>query len=722
MEIAGTFSDKTDNMITRLSRDAVESLFNLLSLQKYNLLLWLPVILACGIGTYFSLSFEPPFIVAASLSFLLVCLSVVFFSIREQSATHYIGWLCLITITLFTSGFALAQYRTISLGTVMLADKTGPAMIAGRVIDIDRMEGEEGSRVILSDIQIEDIPAHDTPQKVRIRIRKDQDLEIGQNIEVLGALNPPSAPVSPRAFDFQRYAYFQGIGAFGFAYRAPEVTGALEEKSKFLFLESLRQNIIHILDEQMAFPSEGIAAALLTGERTTIPEDVWDNMRDSGMAHMLAISGLHVGMIAGVVFFAVRLAFVLIPGFALRYPAKKYAAVAAMIAAFMYMIIVGSTIPTQRAMLMTAIVMMAVILDRKAISMRLVAITAFAVLILTPDALWSASFQMSFAAVAMLVWFYDAVRSRWSVMHRNASWLRRLMLYVLGVSMTTVIATLATAPFAIYHFQQLSLYSLFANLVGVPVMAFIVMPLTALSYPAMALGIEAPVLWALGRGIDFILDIANHVAHLEGATWNPPAWNFPALVMVVSGVIWFMIVKGQLRRFAVLPFALSVILTLSYTQLDILVSESGHLMAYRDMADGAMYFNSRSTDRFSSDIWARRNGQSNKLKWPFEQNPKDANANDMKCDAFGCHMMLKGVRVAFSKQPQSHRLDCAWADLLVAEDPVFVKPCKAQHVIDKFSLWRNGATSVRISKNGRVFIESVAGLRGNRPWSVSEGR
>jgi competence protein ComEC len=695
-------------------RDAI---FETFYAQKDRLILWLPVLFALGVGGYFTLKFEPPFILSGCLSFFSVLSGMLLFKYKGRSLMRYLSWLLVTAIALIIGGFTIAQYRTITLDTVMLTKKISPVEITGTIIDIDQLEGDDGSRIILSDLVIERLEPEMTPQKVRIKVKWDQNLKINQRVQLFGALNPPSAPVAPRAFDFQRYAYFQGIGGFGFAFKEPVLLDSAPQTNIKNRLEALRQTIAKRITQNTNEPATGIAIALMSGERTSIPEDIWDDMRDSGMAHMLAISGLHVGMIAGVIFFFTRLLLVFIPGFAEQHPVKKYAAVAAIIAAFFYMIIVGSTIPTQRAMLMTSIIMLAIILDRKAFSMRLVAITALIVLLLTPEALWSASFQMSFAAVTGLIFFYDSIRNFWSQMHRNASWLRRIGLYIMGVSMTTLIATFATAPFALFHFQQLSIYSLFANLIGVPIMAFIVMPLTAFSYLAMALHIDGPFLWVMEQGIQLILSIAHHVANIESATWNPPSWPLSALLSFVFAALFFMLVKGRLRYLSVILIAVGAIMITNHRPPDILVSSSGKLIAYKNAAQ-QLSFNSRVSDRFSSDIWIRRHGQEEKPKWPYQNSEHE---KFMNCDDYGCHLEKSGYKIAFSKHPQSHASDCHQADILIAEDPVFVKPCAADIKIDKFYLWRNGATALWLMPD-RVEIETVNSIRGTRPWTISPRR
>ena len=212
------------------------------------------------------------------------------------------------------------------------------------------------------------------------------------------------------------------------------------------------------------------------GERGAIPADVLAAMRDSGLAHLLAISGLHVGLVAGILFFAARGGCALVPAVALRFPIKKWAAVVALIGAFGYLLLAGAPVPTQRAFVMVGLVLVAVLVDRRGISMRLVVWAAMFILLVRPESLLGASFQLSFAAVLALVAGYEALGPRLRVWYGESGAARRVLLYVGGVALTTVIAGLATAPFALFHFNRVVVYSLAANLVAVPLTALWVMP------------------------------------------------------------------------------------------------------------------------------------------------------------------------------------------------------------------------------------------------------
>lgn len=701
--------------------------FSMLEAHREALPLWLPVFFACGIGAYFSLRFEPLILVPLFSTLFLLSLVVLGFPKRHETGFFYVLWWGLVLVLFAVSGFTIASLQTKRLNAPILSKAIGPAIIEGRIESIDELEGADGSRIILDHLKIEDMTPNDTPLRVRLRVKWDSHLKIGQTISVLAKLNPPSAPVSPHSFDFQRYAYFKQIGGFGFALKRPDVLAQSQIQGFSLWLENLRHKIDTRIEANMHEPASAIAEALMTGKRAAIPEDIWEDMRDSGLAHMLAISGLHVGMVTGLLFFGLRFVMAFFPALALRHPIKKYAAFLALCGAFAYMLAVGATIPTQRAFLMTAIAMIAIILDRVPISMRLVALAALVVLVLSPQALWSASFQMSFAAVTALVYFYEKTRHFWTKLHRESGLLRRFSVYFAGITATSLVASLATAPFALYHFQQFSLYNLFANFFAVPVMAFIVMPLAVLAYPLMALGIAKPVFAAMEWGINVILGVARMTAMQPHATFNPAALPLSALLCVVFGVLFMMLWQGREKWFG-LPFMIiCVVIIIQFKQPDIFVSSSGKLMAYKE-PNGALWISNRRSDRFTAEIWLRLNGEpDDKVRnvWPSGQNEQ------MSCDGEGCRTEKNGYKIAFSLKPSGQIADCHWADIVIAAQPLRAKPCKAATIIDYFDLYKNGAYTIRLgrleqgkpdSTKEHVIVESVRSVRGQRPWSVTNNR
>ena len=313
---------------------------------------------------------------------------------------------------------------------------------------------------------------------------------------------PPPAPAAPGAFDFQRRAYFIGLGGVGFALGPATVTakgggGAFDTLA--LAVARLRQNISRVVMASIDGPPGTVAAALMTGQRAAIPPSVMDAFRDSGLAHLLAISGLHIGLVAGIIFIALRGVLALVPTLALAHPIKKWAAATAIAGAFAFTVVAGATVPTQRAFLMIGLVLMAVLFDRRGLSMRLVAWAALVILVLSPESLLGASFQLSFAAVIALIAAYEALRERRRYGDdRGATIWQRALLYVGGVALTTLIAGSVTAPFAVYHFNRFAAFGLAANLIAVPVTALWIMPWAVAAFLLMPFGLEVFALTPMG--------------------------------------------------------------------------------------------------------------------------------------------------------------------------------------------------------------------------------
>ena len=271
-------------------------------------------------------------------------------------------------------------------------------------------------------------------------------------------------------------------------------------------------------------------------------------MRASGLAHLLAISGLHIGLVTGVLFFAIRGILAALEPIALRFAIKKWAALGALLGAFAYLLVTGATVPTQRAFLMAAMVLSAIMLDRTAISMRLVAWAALIVLLIAPESLLGASFQMSFAAVIALVAGYEAVRVPFGRWRAHGGWWRLPLIYLLGVGLTTIIAGSATTPFVIFHFNRFSAFGLAANLLAVPVTALWIMPWATVAYILMPLGLEGVALAPMGWGIEAVIAIAREVAGWPGSVTLVPAMPVSGIALVAAGGLWLCLWRRRCER------------------------------------------------------------------------------------------------------------------------------------------------------------------------------
>ncbi|HEY0900569.1 MAG TPA: ComEC/Rec2 family competence protein, partial [Micavibrio sp.] len=340
-----------------------ERLGALIAAQKDRLFLFSPVCMGVGVCAYFGLRFEPPWV--AVLAPLLILLPGIIYAgpRRLHSVGHYLSFLVLMALFLGCAGCVLAKLRTEIVASPVLQKAIKVTDVEGRVANIELLEAGDGWRLILKDLKIDRLAPAATPHSVRLKVRKADHVRPGDVVRIKAGINPPSAPVAPGAFDFQRHSYFKRIGGYGFAYGAPVVLQAAVPRDA-PWLEHIRQKVAARISHVIPAREAGIANALMTGERAAISDRDNQDMRDSGIFHIISISGLHISMIAGVVFFAVRFLMALFPRFALYHPIKKYAAVIALIVTILYMLMVGATVPTVRAVIMTGIVLLAVMFDR----------------------------------------------------------------------------------------------------------------------------------------------------------------------------------------------------------------------------------------------------------------------------------------------------------------------------------------------------------------------
>ncbi|MCF4164612.1 ComEC/Rec2 family competence protein [Zavarzinia compransoris] len=428
----------------------------------------------------------------------------------------------------------------------------------------------------------------------------------GGRAAVSAILLPPPGPALPGAPDHGRTLWFEGIGAVGYAVKPPRALAPAPDGGG---LAIWRQRIAARVERAVGGAEGAVAAALLVGIRGAVPEEVEERWRAAGISHILSISGLHIGLAAGIVLFGLRFPMALVPALSLRLPAKKWAAAAALLAAGGYTLVAGMDVPALRSFVMTAVVLLAVMTDRLAITMRLVAIAAVAVLLLRPESLVSPGFGMSFASVTGLVAGYEVLRAPFGRWRAAGGPVSRLALVVAGILISSVIATIATAPFAIAHFGRLSVYGLLANLVAVPATAFAIMPLLVLGAIAMPFGLEALPFHLLGRVIGFVDGIAAAIADMPGAVLAIPAMGQGPLVCFVLGGLWLCLWRRPIRfvaapLFLALGFGLWWAETASPPRL--LIHEEGRAVAAFD--GGRLVVLPPAGPGFVVDQWRERLG------------------------------------------------------------------------------------------------------------------
>lgn len=678
--------------------------------QKDQLFLWVPIFFAIGIGVYFLVPSEPPLALGLIFWGLSICLHIF-----SRGGWRYL-FFCMV---LMCSGFLASSLRTVSVHTFVIENDIKFADVNGRIISIEPMEDGGGSRIVLSDLNIDKLDSENAPRNIRLRLRQDESVRVGQRIKVLASLTAPSSPFVPGGFDFRRYMYFQGIGAVGFIYKTPEI---LEDApARFKVIEQWRGFISERIRQSLEPRQASVALALIVGQKNALADEDQQALRDSGLAHMLAISGLHVGLVSGTLFFVLRFLLALIPFIALHYPIKKIAAVFAFTGAVFYMLLAGMTVPTQRAVFMIGIVFLAIILDRSPISLRLVALSALLVLLFKPESLLSASFHMSFAAVTCLVYFYDVTRNFWSHNYTNSNWARRIMLYFLAVFVTTLIASLATAPFALYHFGQVSFMGSVANLTMVPLFAFLIMPFALLGTLFVFMGLEYWPLQIVGVGIDMMLEVAYWAADLPYAILKGAAWSFASFLLLISASLWVILWKGYGKILAFFPLFFSFQVSASHFLPDFLLSPSHDLFGFYD--NRRIFVSTKRREKFIIERWETYYGIEEGGSVAMTYKGADENYYQaFKCGEEGCRFNVRGRKISFVRTPYALKEDCAWADVLISVYPVDKTSCGSAHIVDKFDTWRSGAHAIWILDHNDVHIEDASDYIGNRSWSVYHQR
>lgn len=744
--------------------------------------LWVPVLFGAGIAVYFRLPQEPlllPAILPAAAAFAL------WLAWRRGAAALCLGSAVLAVCL----GLAGAKVRSDLVAAPVLARQVGPVTVTGWIELVEPRAGG-GERLTVRVAAIEGFAAADLPRRVRVRVlaargtpaggqasvqasaAPDRKLAPGDAIRLAAVLSPPAPPALPGGFDFARSAWFAGLGAVGFARAVPEPATIAEPRPPDLAwrsaIERVRQDIGARIRAALPGETGAIANALITGERGGISERTNDAFRDSGLFHILSISGLHMVIMAGSVFLAVRFLLSLVPALALRFPIKKWAATAAAAGALGYLLISGASFPTVRSYVTISIMFLAVLLDRPAVALRNVALSALVILVLWPESLIDPGFQMSFAAVVALVSAYEWLRERRGVAEPPAFGLAGGALRLLGgIVLSTLIASLAVAPIGAWHFHKSQQYAVIANLIAIPICNLLVMPAALATLVGMPLGLEAWPLAAMGLGIDGMVWCAYTVAALPGSVARVAAFPTAALLLMVAGGLWLALWRRHWRLLGLVPFVAGVALAFWRAPPDVLVGRGGRLVAVR-AADGRLEARAEAADRFDLSRWLEHDGDGRAAD--TVRQPRA-----FRCDWMGCAMPATGPRrwaVAVSRHPAGLADDCAAARIVIvvgrrglgcgagrqpgpaaaAGVNVPVPPANAPLepappvpepavpapavsvpavpappapalsvptlVLAEPELSRAGAWAIRWRADGSADVRTVAAERGRRPWSA----
>jgi len=681
-----------------------------LDAERGRWMLWLPVAMGLGIAVYFELPVEPALWLGPAAAGAAV-VATLLAPVGSKARALCIG------LVAAACGFGLVTWRTAELAAPTIGRPLFSINVEGRVADIQRLP--EGVRVVLEAVRLKggNVPAPEMmPARLRVSLGKGAPrIGVGDRILVLANLSPPSGPATPGAFDFQRVAWYQQLGAVGYALAPAVVTEKGKPSGLVRFIDGLRADITERIMKAVPNPEGGVIAAMLTGEQTAVDKDVNQAMRDSGLAHILSISGLHIVFVVGLVMGLVRYGVALVPPLALRVDAKKIAAVVALAVALFYTALAGAPVPAQRACAMAAFALLAVLLDRTALSLRLVAWSAVVVLIAAPESLTGASFQMSFAAVVALIAAWEMGASWRRRLHDRAELSKHRWLWRLGAATgaslaTTLIASVATGAFAAYHFNRLSLLGVVANLLGVPLTGFWIMPWGLLAMLLMPFGLERFALVPMGWGVDGLNGIAFHVAAWPQAAALVPSLPGASLWLMTLGGLWFCLWRRR-WRLAGLPVVAVALMLGPGKAPDLLMSEDGRVLGLRDQ-QGVVHVASARLDRFVTDTWARRSGQEGARKWTASA---EEQALGLGCQTGLCRWRKGPWRVALVSDDRRLAEACGSADIVLSTVDAQGRCRGPRVVIDRRDAWRDGAHALWLDETG-VRRETTNAARGDRPW------
>ncbi|MDO8608730.1 MAG: ComEC/Rec2 family competence protein [Phaeospirillum sp.] len=670
--------------------------------------LWLPWFLGCGIGLYFALPAEPPLWLGPSA---VLALAVATVAVRRRLAPFVL----LVILLCGAVGLAAAQIRSALMAAPVVERNTGALMLEGIVSEVEMLPAG-GMRVTLEKVVVDKAEVV-VPAKARVKVKPGgPDVTAGQRIRVRAMLMPPPQPAMPGAFDFARFAWFRQLGAVGTALGRVEILDAGESRGWragwTIAVNDLRHAITARILAVLPGDRGAVSAALTTGDQMPISPAMMQAYRDSGLAHILSISGLHITMAAGLVFVGLRALLALCPPLALRYPIKKWAALLAIGFAWFYTLLAGSPVPALRSFFMTGLILLAVLLDRVALSMRLVVWAAVVIMLWSPEEVIGPSFQMSFAAVVALIAAYEEMTPRqgaWKA--TRPGFVSAAGLYVFGVVMSTLIAGTATAVYGVYHFNRFAVWSVVANMIAVPLTGFWVMPWALLMFLLLPLGLEKIALAPMGWGVEGVNMVAVWVASWPNSAVTVPVLPLSGMVAFTLGGCWLCFWRKSWRLWGLVPMAAGLASMALVDLPDLLVDGHGSGMAVRT-TEGGLLLNGKG-GRILKDTWSRRAGPEAPERWPKTSSSRDGR---LRCDPLGCIWRMDGRVVALVKDEDHPEKACAVADVVISSVPLRGACRGVKVVVDRFDLWRRGPHALWLGPDG-VRVETVAGWQGDRPWS-----
>ncbi len=658
---------------------------------------FVPVFIALGIGLWFGLPFEPGGAFYLGAAAVVLTLMAVWRWGPELLHPLVVGLACVAV------GVLAIGLRAHLVAAPMLAyPYFGP--VQGRIIDIDRSQSDS-LRLTLDSVVLADLPAGRTPATVRVSLRGPPPrvpYDPGQTVLVTARLAAPESPTEPGGFDFRRMAFFNGLGAVGYT-NTPVVLWQPAEGGSEL-INRLRSRLSKAITTALPGDSGAFASGVMTGDRSEISAATVKALRDSSLAHLLAISGMNMAFLTGFVFAVTRYGIALVPVLALRVNSKKIAAVIAFGVALFYLLLSGANVATTRAFLMVTVMLGAVLLDRQALTFRSVALAALVLLLVQPESLLAPGFQLSFAATIALIAGFGPTQE-W-LKARVPGW---AMVPAMLVA-TSVLAGLATAPFAAATFNRFADYGLLANVMTVPFMS-VLMGAGAVAALLAPIGLAYPALWVMDMCARWILFVAHCIAGLEGAVTPIPAPGPWVVPLIALGGLWLVLWAGRARVAGAAVMVLG--LGLMVERPVALISSDGTLVGL--MGPEGRALSAPKGAGFSARSWLEDDGD---LTLPEDAAQRPGFSGPKAARAFQIGG-LRGEVLAGKAALEAVAAACSRADFVVVPASLgLAEPVPGCLIIDRTVLDQSGALALHAVPGGvrLVPVRRVARIwLGERP-------
>jgi competence protein ComEC len=704
-EEPGVHGSRIKSGMTPFFRRLSGQLEALAEAERDQLPLWLPVGLILGIGAWFYLPDAN-----AWIAFLLLAAMAALASLAFAPGLRW-GRALLV--------FSLAAALGCGLVWSKAERAAAPRLTRAGLVTTDAVVESVQSLAAQGAVRLVVRPTGaGLPPRLRINVEEGKapaGLEPGATVRLRSWLMPPAPMAVPGAYDFARAAWFQQIGGTG---RALDLTLVRPAAGQGFTgrIAGWRQRLSAHIRARLGAAEGGIAAALATGDQYGIPDADAEAMRRSGLAHLLSVSGLHLTAVVGAVMLLTLKLLALSPALALRYRLVLAAAAAGALAGIAYTLLTGAEVPTVRSCIAALLVLAGVALGREALTLRLVAVGALVVLLLWPESLPGASFQMSFAAIVAIVALHEHPRMRALFARRDEGWPAKAGRALLALVLTGLAVEVALAPIALFHFHKAGLYGALANVVAIPLTTFVIMPLEAIALLLDLAGLGGPFWWLTGQALSLLLWLTHRAAAAPGAVAMLPAMPPAAFALIGAGGLWLCLWRTKLRRWGLLPVAIGSLWALATPAPDLVVTGDGRHLALRALDGSLALLRPRAGD-YVRDTLAEANGaEADFLE--LESLPSASCSPDLcvaELERGGRRWRILATRTPHRVRWEEMVRACAEADIVVADRPL-PRACAPRWLrADLFFLRRTGGLSITLGE--RPSLATVAGRVGGHPWA-----